>query len=162
MVDPQNGFTAISRRAIDKIGINSMYTRYGYLNDRLVRLNIWGFRVVNVPHPARYGKEKSGIKYHTYITRVSWLLLKDFIWRMEMKYVVLSFHPLVFFYTAGVIFFFTGIILGLYALFYKFILGHPIFVPAALALIVFGLGLQTLFFAMFFDMQQEKADSGWY
>ncbi len=162
MVDPQNGFTAISRRALERIDVNSMYPRYGYLNDRLVRLNMWGFRVINIPHPARYGKETSGIKYPTYIYRVSQLLLKDFIWRLELKYIALSFHPLVFFYVSGV--FFTGLafLLGLYSLFYKFIETKPIFIPAALTLILLILGLQSIFFAMVFDMQQEKADNGWY
>jgi hypothetical protein len=53
-------------------------------------------------------------------------------------------------------------LLGLYSLFYKFIESKPIFIPAALTLILLILGLQSIFFAMFFDMQQEKADNGWY
>ncbi len=162
MVDPQNGFTAISRRALERINIHSLYPRYGYLNDRLVRLNIWGFRVINIPHPARYGREKSRIKYSTYICRVSWLLLKDFIWRLELKYVALSFHPLVFFYAFGVLFTILAFMLGIYSLFYKFVEDKAIFVPAILTLILLILGLQSMFFAMFFDMQQEKSDSGWY
>jgi glycosyltransferase involved in cell wall biosynthesis len=162
MVDPQNGYTAISKRALEKINVKSMYPRYGYLNDRLVRLNIWGFRVINIPHPARYGKETSGIKYHTYIYRVSWLLLKDFLWRLEMKYVVLSFHPLVFFYVTGVFFTILSIIIGIYTLYWKFVEDNMIFVPAVMTLILFSIGLQAIFFAMLFDMQQEKSSNGWY
>jgi len=59
--------------------------------------------VKNVPHPARYGKEHSGIRYRTYILNVSHLLLKDFLWRLKTKYIILSFHPLAFFYLAGAI-----------------------------------------------------------
>jgi len=103
MTDPQNGYTAISRRALEVIGFEDMYPRYGYLNDRLVRLNIHGFQIRNIPHPAKYGNEKSSIKYGSYIVRVSNLLLRDFLWRLKMKYVVFSFHPLVIFYLFGTV-----------------------------------------------------------
>lgn len=156
MMDPQNGYTAISRKALETIGIKSLYPRYGYLNDRLVKLNVYGFRVKGVPHPARYRNEISGIRYRSYIIKVSYLLLKDFLWRLKIKYMVMSFHPLVFFYFFGALFSFTGVICGFYSLYYKFILDNPIFVPAITSLVLFGIGLQSLFFAMFFDMDQEQ------
>ena len=114
LVDPQNGYTAISARALEGLDLDGLYPRYGYCNDLLVSLNILGFRVMNVPHPARYGLEKSKIRYHTYIVRLSRLLLKDFLRRMQMKYVVLSFHPLVFFFFLGVGLTALGLIGGLY------------------------------------------------
>ena len=162
MMDPQNGFTAISARALERISLDDVYPQYGYCNDLLVKLNVWGFRVINVPHPARYGREKSGIKYSSYIFKVSWLLFRDFLWRLKMKYVVLSFHPLVFYYALGVALSVLGVLGGVYALYFKFIQGNPIFVPAVLSLVVFGLGMQLLLFAMLFDMQQEKNGNGWY
>jgi glycosyltransferase involved in cell wall biosynthesis len=162
MMDPQNGYTAISGRALERIGLEGIYPRYGYCNDLLVKLNVWGFRIKNLPHPARYGKEKSGIKYSTYIFRVSRLLFKDFLWRMKMKYVVLSFHPLVFYYALGFVITALGILGGLYSLYYKFVLGNAMFVPLVLSLVVFGLGAQFWLFAMLFDMQQEKNTNGWY
>lgn len=162
MMDPQNGYTAISSRALERLSLDGIYPGYGYCNDLLVKLNVWGFRVVNVPHPARYGKEKSGVKYSTYIFRVSRLLLKDFLWRLKMKYIMLSFHPLVFYYGFGIVLTFLGVFGGIYALYYKFIQGNPIFIPAVLSLVVFTLGAQFWLFAMLFDMQQEKNGSGWY
>jgi len=162
MMDPQNGYTAITGRALERIDLDYIYPRYGYCNDLLVKLNVNGFRVINVPHPARYGREKSGIKYSTYIFSVSWLLFKDFLWRLKMKYVVLSFHPLVIYYVLGILLTFTGIFLGLYSLYYKFIQHNPIFVPAVMSLVIFALGAQLWLFAMLFDMQQEKSGNGWY
>jgi len=162
MVDPQNGYTAISGRALEQISLDDIYPRYGYCNDILVRMNTMGFRTINVPHPARYGLEKSKIRYSTYIPRVSRLLLKDFIWRLKMKYVVFSFHPLVLFYFFGAILGIAGLLGMIYSLYYKFALGNPFFVRAALSLLVIGIGIQCLFFAMHFDMQQEKSENGWY
>jgi len=162
MMDPQNGYTAISKRALERIDLDDVYPRYGYCNDLLVKLNVWGFHVVNVPHPARYGREKSGIKYSTYIIRVSRLLLKDFLWRLKMKYVMLNFHPLVFYYAFGLVLTILGIIGGIYSLYVKFIVGDTMFVQATLSLLVFSIGAQLCLFAMLFDMEQEKSGSGWY
>ncbi|MCK8517545.1 glycosyltransferase family 2 protein [Methanoculleus sp. 7T] len=161
LMDPQNGYTAISLRALETIPLDAIYPRYGYCNDLLVRLNVYGFHVKNVPHPARYGPERSGIRYGRYIVRLSRLLLKDFLWRLKTKYVFMNFHPLVFFYLFGVAFSATSIIMGVYSLHYKFVQGYPIFVPAVITLLMFGLGVQFLLFAMLFDMQAEK-NGGWY
>ena len=161
LVDPQNGYTAISRRALETIPLDAIYPRDGYCNDILVRLNVYGFRVMNIPHPARYGLERSSIKYSSYILRLSGLLLKDFLWRLKTKYVVMGFHPLVFYYFFGVVFSIISIVMGVYSLHFKFIQGNPIFVPAVITILVFGLGAQFLLFAMLFDMQAEKS-GGWY
>jgi hypothetical protein len=115
-----------------------------------------------VPHPARYGREKSGIKYSTYIVRLSSLLSLDFLWRLKMKYMVLSFHPLVLFYSLGFFFCVLSLVLGIYSFYFKFIQLEPIFIPAALTLIAFGIGMQCIFFAMFFDMQEERSTNNWY
>ena len=162
IMDPQNGYTAISLRALDRIDLNNIYPRYGYCNDLLVKLNVWGFRVVNVPHPARYGQETSKIRYSTYIIRVSKLLLKDFLWRLKTKYIILSFHPLVFYYIMGFFMIFLSILGGIYSLYFKFIQGNQLFVPLVVTLVLFGLGAQFFLFAMLFDMQQEEQRSGWY
>lgn len=161
LMDPQNGYTAISRRALETISLDAIYPRYGYCNDLLVWLNTFGFRVRNVPHPARYGLERSKIKYSTYIVRLSMLLLNAFFWRLKMKYVILSFHPLVFFYIFGCFFTFLGVLFGIYALYYKFILDFAIFVPAVVSVILFALGVQFVLFAMLFDMQEDNKGT-WY
>lgn len=161
LMDPQNGYTVISRRALETIDLDKIYKRYGYCNDLLVWLNTFGFRARNVAHPARYGLEQSKIKYSTYIVRLSWLLLNAFLWRLKMKYVMLSFHPLVFFYAAGGLFIFLSFLFGIYALWFKFVMGNSIFVLAVTSVIVFGIGLQFTLSAMNFDMQEENTGH-WY
>ncbi len=162
MMDPQNGYTAISRRALETIPLDDIYPRYGYCNDLLVRLNVYGFRVKNVPHPARYGLERSGIRYSTYMVRVSRLLFRDFLWRLKMKYIVMNFHPLVFYYLFGTILSALGIAGVLVTLVEKFAWGSPVlFMHGTLSLVVFTLGALFLLFAMLFDMEQER-NGGWY
>ncbi len=162
MVDPQNGYTAISRRALETISLNDVYPGYGYCNNILVSLNVYGFRVKNVPHPARYGREASGIRYRTYIFRLSRLLLKDFLWRLKMKYIVLGFHPLIFYYFFGAFISIMSVLAAFWTLYYKFIEGGAMFVPAVTTLLLFSIGAQFLLFAMLFDMQAERNNGGWY
>ncbi len=156
MVDPQNGYTAISRQALENIDLDSVYPRYGYCNNMLCKLNVQGLSVLDVSHPARYGNEKSKIKYGSYIIKVSNLLFSDFLWRLKVKYTVLNFHPLVLFYMFGFVLCILGLMGGLYSLYYKFVLSGPIFEKGILALLTFIMGVQFVLFAMVFDMQQEN------
>jgi len=160
LMDPQNGYTAISKNALERISLDSVYPWYGYCNDLLVRLNVYGFRMQDVVMPAKYGRERSGIRYSVYIPKVSWVLLKAFFWRLKMKYVVLSFHPLVFFYMFGIILTPLGFIGGLYALYHKYVMGGSLFVRGVLSLLLFILGLQFLLFAMLFDMEMDRGAKG--
>ena len=96
--DSQNGYTAISRHALETLDLDDLYERYGFLNDLLVKLNVHGLRVADVSHPALYGDEQSGISYPSFISSVSMLLLRDFVWRLTRKYVVDRFHPTVLYY----------------------------------------------------------------
>ena len=86
VTDTQNGYTAISRVALEGIDLDSIYPYYGYCNDILVRLNVLSLRVVDVPMPARYGQEESKIRYGPYVLRVTPMLADRWIWRLKTKY----------------------------------------------------------------------------
>ncbi|MCQ6963404.1 glycosyltransferase family 2 protein [Methanolobus chelungpuianus] len=155
IMDPQNGYTAISKHALSNIGIDSLYTYYGYCNDMLVKLNTFGFRTLDVTMPAHYGEEKSSIKYGRYMSKVSVMLFRKFLWRLKVKYSVMSFHPLIFFYVFGMLFLPVGVLTGLYILLSGLLTGWP--VPASLPLVgalFFIAGLQMILFAMLFDMRE--------
>mgnify|MGYP000383300025 CR=1 FL=1 len=84
--DPQNGFTAISRDALRRTDIATMWEYYGYMNQLVARLNAAGVRVADVPMPTTYSDEISDIEYPQYIRRVSTLLLVSFGRRVWTKY----------------------------------------------------------------------------
>jgi glycosyltransferase involved in cell wall biosynthesis len=86
--DPQNGYTAISREVLSRLDLDKVYPRYGYCNDLLAKMNVLDVKVKDVQIPARYGQEKSKIKYGNYIRKVSLLLLKNFFWRITHKYLL--------------------------------------------------------------------------
>lgn len=159
IADPQNGYTVISRYALETIDLDSIYTYYGYCNDILLKMNAFGMRVVDVTMPARYGSEKSKIKYGRYICKVAPMLFRGFLWRLKMKYMVLDFHPLVLFYFASMILFPLGLIFGFWIILQKFVLHGPVSQNYPLLDVFISLaGMQLLLFAMFFDMQANKTN----
>lgn len=155
LMDPQNAFTAISKNVLDVIDIDSIYPWYGYNNDLLTKMNVYGFKVININIPAKYGGEKSKIKYSRYIIKVSGLLLKNFIWRLKTKYILINFHPLVFFYAFGLIIILLGFLGGIYSIYIKFFFGEPVFIRGVLSALLTIIGIQLFLFAMLFDMQNE-------
>jgi hypothetical protein len=127
LTDPQNGYTAISSNALKAIDLDSVYPGYGYCNDLLVKLNVEGFRVIDVVMPARYGREKSKIRYRRYIPRVSNLLLKNFFWRLKVKYMYKGFRPLVLLYILGILLVAVGLVAEMHSLYLGYILdGYPV------------------------------------
>lgn len=157
VVDSQTGYTAIGKRALATLDWSRMYRRYGQPNHLLVMLNIHNFRVCDIPIKPVYNVgEVSGIRIRKVVFTISWLLLKSFLWRMLEKYIVRDFHPLVLFYALGVLmccfsglFFIRLIILWI----------ANGFVPDITFLawmFASSVGLQSLFFAMWFDMEYNR------
>ena len=153
MSDPQNGFTAISGDALSRIDIDGLYDDYGFLNDVLTTLNVHGFRVADIPHPAVYGDEQSGIRYSSFVPRLSALLARNFVRRLTMRYVIYDFHPLVFLYFFGLISSVAGGVGILFTL--LTLLGPgPVFVRSALSLLLAIVGGISIAVAMAYDLQE--------
>lgn len=157
VADSQSGYTAINKEALQVIDWDRMYRYYGQPNDLLVKLNFFDFRVRDVPiRPVYNIGERSGIKLHKVIPRISWVLFKGFWQRLFFKYMVRDFHPLVFFYLLSFILLGLSIPLGV-RLFYMWGVSGRI-PPINTMALVFTLisGFQTLFFGMWFDMEYNK------
>ncbi len=157
VTDSQTGYTALNRKALDLLPLENIFPRYGMPNDFLVTLNIYNMRVMDIPVNPIYGiGEKSGIKTGRAIVALSLLLLRLFIKRMVQKYIIRDFHPLIFFYALGVFLFVPGLVFGLHLLVTR-ALGVPVAPTSALfASFLFVTGLQSLLFAMLFDMEANR------
>jgi glycosyltransferase involved in cell wall biosynthesis len=157
VADSQSGYTAISRRMLEVLDLDRIYTGYGFPNDFLVHLNVWNARVRDFPSRPVYGVgERSGIRYHKVVPRISWLLAKGFFWRLREKYIIRDFHPLVFFYAFGFFATLAGFALGCVELGYR-IAGYQVSVGTVvlIALLLIS-GSQFTLFAMWFDMETNK------
>lgn len=157
VADSQTGYTAISREALEILPLEKLYRRYGYPNHLLVMLNIYNLRVRDVAvRPVYNIGEQSGIRLWKVIPTLSWLLFKSFLWRLKEKYVIRDFHPLVFFYLLGMGLLVPGLIFGLYLLGWRIWQGPVSATSALFATFLFISGLQSLFFAMWFDMEYNR------
>ncbi len=157
VADSQSGFTAINKEALSTIDWDKMYKGYGQPNDLLVRLNVSDYRAIDVHiRPVYNIGERSGIKLKKVVFTISWLLLKLFLWRIKEKYIIRDFHPLVFFYLLGFL------LLGLSCFFFLQLvylwikMGYAPLLSAIAWMFSFATGLQTTFFAMWFDMEYNK------
>ena len=158
VMDTQNGYTAISKKALSLLDLDDIYPRYGYCNDILVKLNVFKVKVKDVEIPAVYGEEKSKIKLPKYTISLSYLLIKKFFWRLNEKYVKRDFHPLVLFYLVGFILAPVGFILGLEVLYYR-ITAHAVSIPTViLTALLLITGIQFILFAMLFDMEENRME----
>jgi glycosyltransferase involved in cell wall biosynthesis len=157
IADSQSGYTAISRETLGQLDLRRIYRGYGFPNDMLVHLNVWNARVRDFPSRPVYGVgERSGIKIRRVVPRISWLLLKGFLWRLREKYVIRDFHPLVFFYALGGLMTFVGLVLGVVETALR-IAGNDVSVGTVvlIALLLIA-GSQFTLFAMWFDMESNK------
>lgn len=158
-MDVVDGYTAISKNAIDVIDWSKAWKQYGYPMDFLIRLNGYCFKIIDIPRTAIYlpGERQSQIKGLKYFLKVSPMLLKGFFWRLKFKYLFLDFHPLVFFYYFAFILLPTGFLSGIYLVVKHFILNWNVTGPQAIfvALLIMT-GFQFLLFAMLFDMEEGK------
>ena len=155
IADSQNGYTAINKKSLSLINWDKMYKRFGQPNDLLVRLNINNLKVQDVHIDPVYNVgEKSGIKIYKVIFTISWLLLKRFFWRIKEKYLIRDFHPLIFFYFFGILFFIVTLALATRLIMITFNTG---IIPQMNALaMMFSFMSSALFtlFAMLFDKQE--------
>jgi glycosyltransferase involved in cell wall biosynthesis len=157
VADSQSGYTAVNLETLKLLDLERIYRRYGFPNDFLVHLNVWNRRVRDYPSRPIYGVgERSGIRLRHVVPRISWLLLKGFFWRMGQKYIIRDFHPLVLFYTLGLLLMVAGVGLGIAETVLR-ILGNAIpFATIVLVALFVISGLQLLLFAMWFDMESNK------
>jgi len=161
MMDPQNGYTVISKNALDRINIDELYEDYGFANHLLVHLNIRDIRVADVPMPAVYRDEQSWINYSTFVPKMSKLLLFSFFGRLKRKYMILNFHPLVFFYLFGILSAGLGLLGGAYTAWAWAFTTLPVFPRGTLSIILLMMGSMFLLFAMLFDLQSNEDLEVW-
>ncbi|MBP9854512.1 MAG: glycosyltransferase family 2 protein [Candidatus Omnitrophica bacterium] len=158
IMDVVDGYTAITKKAIDTVDWNVAWKRYGYPMDFLIRLNAYGQRVKDIPRTPIYleGERQSQIKGLGYALKVAPMLIRGFFWRMFFRYIYLDFHPLVFFFICGMILFPFGILLGFEQIYRELFGGGATGPKSILCAMSVITGLQFLLFGMWFDMEMGK------
>lgn len=157
VADSQTGYAAIDKTALRVVDWEKMYKRYGQPNDLLVTLNVFQFKVRDVPvRPVYNIGEVSKLKIQRVVFTISRLLVRKFLWRMKERYIIRDFHPLVLFYflagvlgVLAVIFFIRLIVLWI-------IQGEAPLLTAIALMFLTSLSLNSAFFAMYLDMEANR------
>jgi glycosyltransferase involved in cell wall biosynthesis len=153
LFDPQNGYTAIHRSALERIELGRVARGYEFENDLLVRLNIANVRAKDVPIPAVYGEETSTMRLHRVVPAICSLLFRGFWRRILLKHVLYSFSPIAIFLFAGLGLCMTGAAVGAWVVVET--LGPPTASAASVLLAVGPLltGIHLLVSALMLDVQ---------
>ena len=86
--DTQCGYTAIGRRALERLPLGDLYRRYGFPNDLLAKLSEQGATVVDCPVTPIYGDEQSGIRIPHVVGPIFLLLVRSGlrrVWRQRLR-----------------------------------------------------------------------------
>jgi len=119
LFDPQNGYTALSRSAWRLIDPENVARGYDFENSLLINLNIADVRARDVPIPAVYGSEVSGMRLKNVVPTLLGTLWRGFWHRIVRKYVVPSFSPVALLLFTGLLLFGFGFLVGLGATIYS-------------------------------------------
>lgn len=92
IMDPTNGFTAISRDALAKINLEKIAARYFFESDMLIHLNIQNCVLRDIPMPARYGDEKSSMRLERIILKFPFRMMRGLMRRIFFKYFIYDFN----------------------------------------------------------------------
>jgi glycosyltransferase involved in cell wall biosynthesis len=101
LFDPLNGYTATRTDALARLPLERIRTDYAFECDILVYLNTIRARALDVPVPALYGDERSGIRLFRDAAKLLLSLFRGFWRRIIWRYVLWSFSPVAIFLFAG-------------------------------------------------------------
>jgi glycosyltransferase involved in cell wall biosynthesis len=154
LFDPQNGYTAITRDALNRIDLDKVARGYSFENDLLIWLGIADVRAQDVRVPAVYGIEESGMRLRKVIPEISRLLFTGFWRRIFLKYVLMSFSPIALLLFTGLFLCVAGTGVGLWALIVTPSGQSPTAGTVLLAVGPLLVGINMLVHALTLDIQQ--------
>ena len=153
--DSQNGFWAVTAASLAKLDDFHIARRYDLENSLLIHLNILGARVADVPVPARYGNEISGIRLWRVTPRILLTLFTGFWRRVLLRYVLYNFHPIALLLFSGLALTIWGVGFGIWVTIGSLGPEAATSGTVMLAVLPFLMGFQLLLAALVLDILSE-------
>lgn len=110
--DAQNGYAAITARALRALSLDRVERGYAFENSMLSLLNVEGFAVADVAMPAVYGSEISNMKLPRIMVSFPPKLIWMFLRRVFMRYVLYDVSPIAAYLAAGGLLGSFGLVFG--------------------------------------------------
>lgn len=114
IMDPTNGFVAITIDALRQLDLRKIGKRYFFEIDMLIHLNIINKVVKDVSIPAIYADEKSNLSVGNVLLTFPFKIIKSLIKRIFYKYYVYNFNMASIYFLLSVPLLSFGFILGIY------------------------------------------------
>ncbi len=92
LMDPTNGYTAITRETLAQLPLRRIAKRYFFETDMLIHLNIYRQVVKDIPIPARYLNEHSNLRIWSIIKDFPPKLIKGLMRRIFYRYYLYDFN----------------------------------------------------------------------
>jgi len=112
IMDPTNGFTAITKEAILGLELDNISKRYFFESDILINLNIENCVVKDISLPAKYEDEESSLSITKVLFDFPPKLLKGFVKRIFYKYYIYNFNMASIYMLLGFPMFIFGFLYG--------------------------------------------------
>ncbi len=114
VMDPTNGFTSITAKAINGLNLDELSKRYFFETDMLINLNIENCVVQDVAIPAKYEDEESNLNIKNIIITFPPKMLRGLIKRVFYKYYIYDFNMASVYLLVGFPLFLFGLFFGSY------------------------------------------------
>lgn len=112
MMDPTNGYTAITAQTLEKLDLDRLEKRYFFESDMLIRLNLVDAVVADVSIPARYGDEESSLSIRKTLFTFPGKLFKGMVRRIFFRYFLYDFNMASVYLITGVPMVLWGLLFG--------------------------------------------------
>jgi dolichol-phosphate mannosyltransferase len=114
VMDPTNGFTAISVRTLQRLDSAALASRYRFESSMLVQLYRTRARLAQITMAPSYGEENSSLNVGKSLVEFPPYLFKSFVVRLVRSYFWEDFTPVFLFLFLGTILMTFGLVFGLY------------------------------------------------
>jgi hypothetical protein len=125
LLDPTNGYTAISREALEAIELDRLDDRFFFESSVLSELSLARAVCVDVAIPARYGAERSHLSVSRSVVEFAAKHARAFGRRLWLRYVVLDFSAVSLLLAVGIPLAGFGIVFGIRNWVHSSMLGVP-------------------------------------
>jgi glycosyltransferase involved in cell wall biosynthesis len=154
LFDPNNGFTAINRVALEQMQFEKVSDRYFFESDMLFRLNLANAVVMDIPMPAIYGEETSSLSIFKTLFEFPLKHSRNFLKRIIYSYALRDFSIASLELIFGTLLSIFGIVYGLVSFLQSYHLGQSTQVGTLILVTLSCLsGLQLLLSFVSYDIQ---------
>jgi len=153
--DPQNGYVAATADTLRRLDLSRLAPGFFFEDSMLIHLNVYNFRVKDVPMEARYGDEHSSLRVNRVLLTFPFYLARGLWTRIWEKYMLRDFSPIAVFWLLGTPLMLFGGLFGLFTWARSIWSGHAATTGTVmLSVLPFLLGFELILQAIILEIRE--------